>query len=322
MKSRRSHGSNPYESPLNARAPKKRKTEANQSPSTSEEQAATLPSLLNISDYPYFQKLGSGGNANVFAGFRSNDGRKIDPQSPDPVAIKKIKYYHSNNEQRVKKEAFILNKLKNSPNINQFIGCDHDPVNNIFYILLEYLPHTLRDVLDYSSPWPWIHRLKIAEGIVTGLCSIHENGFMHCDIKPNNILIKPGREYDEVKICDFGNSRFQHEKPLKFLGVYGYGAPELLHLDYSPMSDIFAVAMTLLEVFNWKLARLANRLETLKKYAEGWRPKLNELPDNKSDHDIANALKHLGIWASQTPPYDRPTAPQMKFNIEKTQGFF
>jgi serine/threonine-protein kinase len=60
---------------------------------------------------------------------------------------------------------------------------------------------------------------KVAEG----LHALHQSGFVHADIKPNNILLTPG---DSVKIIDFGQSCPLGHRKERVQGTPDYIAPE------------------------------------------------------------------------------------------------
>ena len=64
--------------------------------------------------------------------------------------------------------------------------------------------------------------------LLKGLCYIHENGFIHCNIKPSNILID---SLGFLKISDFGSSQnFHHPMKRYYSGITSlwYRAPELV----------------------------------------------------------------------------------------------
>lgn len=65
---------------------------------------------------------------------------------------------------------------------------------------------------------------------------------MHRDLKPENILIEADKEFDQIKIIDFGTATsFNPEVPLsEKLGTPYYIAPEVLNKLYSSKVDIWA----------------------------------------------------------------------------------
>lgn len=81
--------------------------------------------------------------------------------------------------------------------------------------------------------------LKLAEG----LSALHEAGFVHADIKPNNILVTVD---GGVKIIDFGQScPIGHRKP-RIQGTPNYIAPEQVERrTLTPQTDVFNLGATL-----------------------------------------------------------------------------
>lgn len=96
--------------------------------------------------------------------------------------------------------------------------------------------------------------------ILKGLKFIHEQGVIHCDIKPENIMIKlpvdydPTSEYEpsvfEVKLIDFGSSCQENESSFSYIQSRFYRAPEvILGTKYSSKIDIWSLGCVLAELF-------------------------------------------------------------------------
>lgn len=98
------------------------------------------------------------------------------------------------------------------------------------FIAMEYFP--LGDLQNYLSlPLSEEEAQRITSQILEGLAFMHENGFAHRDLKPNNILVKSKGPDWWVKISDFGNSKRAEEglTALRTLnGTPGFLAPEML----------------------------------------------------------------------------------------------
>ncbi|XP_056856707.1 mitogen-activated protein kinase kinase kinase ANP1-like [Raphanus sativus] len=66
----------------------------------------------------------------------------------------------------------------------------------------------MNNYADRKLPEPLIK--DFARMVLEGLVSVHGGGYVHCDIKPDNILVFPYsssiQDSYDVKICDFGNS--------------------------------------------------------------------------------------------------------------------
>lgn len=113
------------------------------------------------------------------------------------------------------------------------------------FIAMEYLE--LGDLQDYvlnqSQPLPEFEAQHIMSQILEGLGLMHENGYAHRDLKPNNVLLRSCPPNDWwVKIADFGISKRIEDglgKSTTMRGTFGYMAPELLGL--TPKGTPYAV---------------------------------------------------------------------------------
>lgn len=65
---------------------------------------------------------------------------------------------------------------------------------------------------------------------------------MHRDLKPENILLEQNKEFDQIKIIDFGTSLYytENEKLTEKLGTPYYIAPEVLAKSYDYKCDIWS----------------------------------------------------------------------------------
>ena len=70
----------------------------------------------------------------------------------------------------------------------------------------------------------------------------HKNSIVHRDLKPENILLEQNKEFDQIKIIDFGTSLvFDENKKLdEKLGTPYYIAPEVLAKNYGAKCDIWS----------------------------------------------------------------------------------
>ncbi|KAK4103124.1 kinase-like protein [Parathielavia hyrcaniae] len=97
------------------------------------------------------------------------------------------------------------------------------------YIAMEYMPHgDLKKHL--ARPLPEDEARTIGMQVLEGLRYMHENGFVHRDLKPQNILVvSPGPDW-LVQISDFGISQRLAEEATVTMGqgTMGFMAPEVL----------------------------------------------------------------------------------------------
>lgn len=114
-----------------------------------------------------------------------------------------------------------------------------------FILVLEYADRGRISEVDIKK----LNDDKICR-ILYGLCSciafIHDYGYIYRDIHPSNVLIT--KEYD-VKLIDFGISRFINEDMTKDLGHMGYIAPEAINYkNYNELVDEYQLGVLLNEI--------------------------------------------------------------------------
>ncbi|KAH0743678.1 hypothetical protein KY290_031671 [Solanum tuberosum] len=129
--------------------------------------------------------------------------------------------------------------------------------------------------------------------ILVGICHVHRKGFIHCDLKPANILVFPGGQHGlaNVKLADFGLSLRSEtntcwdtslKKRRRRRGTLLYAAPESVVCGIQDKAvDIWAFGCILLEMLTAKRAwsECKNKNELKLKIAH---EKL-EIPDNLSN---------------------------------------
>jgi serine/threonine-protein kinase len=130
-----------------------------------------------------------------------------------------------------------------------------DAAAEAFFMSLEFLRgRTLEDLIA-EGPLPWRDALRIASRLADALSHAHENGIVHRDIKPGNVMIlKKG----EPKIMDFGVAKLDSSKLTSqgdVLGSPGYMAPEqALEARVDARSDLFSLGTVLYESLTGKRA--------------------------------------------------------------------
>lgn len=118
------------------------------------------------------------------------------------------------------------------------------------YVEMEWVAGgSLRDRLQHGPIAPSQAALWLAQ-TAAALDAAHANGVLHCDIKPENVLIKAGGGAAPVRLVDFGLARLlrQSQDRQATHGTAPYMAPELAISPPTVASDVFALAAVAVEL--------------------------------------------------------------------------
>ena len=133
---------------------------------------------------------------------------------------------------------------------------DTGVANGHVFLIMEYVAAI--DLMAILRGMTTSVRIRVACGLIRqvldGLSHVHEQGVIHRDIKPRNILVSQQDGGLKAKLADFGLAkcfadagldRFSGEHEIK--GTLSYMAPEQMRSsrDATPQSDLFSVAATL-----------------------------------------------------------------------------
>ncbi|WCJ19885.1 Protein kinase superfamily protein [Euphorbia peplus] len=102
-----------------------------------------------------------------------------------------------------------------------------------------------------SEPYFTLSRLQaIARQCLEALDYLHHLGIIHCDLKPENVLIKSYRRC-EIKVIDLGSSCFLSDNLCLYVQSRSYRAPEvILGLPYDQKIDLWSLGCILAELIS------------------------------------------------------------------------
>jgi dual specificity tyrosine-phosphorylation-regulated kinase 2/3/4 len=90
---------------------------------------------------------------------------------------------------------------------------------------------------------------RIAAGILRALAFTHAHGIVHCDVKPENVLIVPDAVPVAVRVIDYGSACRIGQKHYEYIQSRFYRAPEvILGVDYGPPMDVWSFACIVAEL--------------------------------------------------------------------------
>jgi hypothetical protein len=143
---------------------------------------------------------------------------------------------------RFQREARLAMKLRHPNVVRTFQAGDND---GLHYIVMEYLDgETLEDVLRRRGKLPPAEAVRLAHQALLGLQHLHEQGMIHRDIKPGNLMLPGGTaastQAATVKLMDIGlgkalfdegapaspGGKFELTNEGSLLGTPDYMAPE------------------------------------------------------------------------------------------------
>jgi len=190
--------------------------------------------------YVDLQMIGAGATGKIFRACHMDTGA--------PVAIKEI-VLQPNQLPWVLDEIRIMRRLTDKCTV-QFMEAYKE--DETLWIVMELMDKgAVASILEHFSLCPMSEAVMayiIAE-CLKGLAYIHMMGYIHRDIKSDNILVN---SKGEVKICDFGFSALIQEEGELATGTIGtayWMAPEVVNgLPYSFDVDIWSLGITLIEM--------------------------------------------------------------------------
>ena len=120
------------------------------------------------------------------------------------------------------------------------------------FLVMEYVPgRNLHEVLGEEGPPPQRRVARWGRDLAEALEACHEEGVLHRDVKPSNVLLTPE---GVVRLTDFGVAHDANARTQLTQGAVGtllYMAPELLDgAGASPASDVYSLGATLYELIS------------------------------------------------------------------------
>lgn len=164
------------------------------------------------------------------------------------VALKNLDHYRFPTHKFLRELRFLLSLQH--PNIVNCQSLEHTATGR--YLVMDYCEGgTLRQLMNIGGTLTLTQKIGLICDVLAGLQHAHSRSIIHCDIKPENILLalQPGTW--QARISDFGIARLTQNESMQGGGNTGspaYMAPERFYGQYSLLSDLYAVGIMLYEL--------------------------------------------------------------------------
>lgn len=262
--------------------------------------------------YALLEKISEGGMSTIYKAYCNVLNRV--------VAVKILKQEFSNDEEFLKKfnnEAKSAAAL-NHPNIVGVydIGSDDD----VSYIVMEYIDgKNIKQIINERGCFAEKGALEILRQICLALKAAHDQGIVHRDIKPHNIMIN---KFGIVKVGDFGIAKATSSatitKSESIMGSVHYISPEQAKGEYvDKRSDIYSLGIVFYEMLTGKVPYDEEKaINTALKHVNCQL----EIPE-KYKHILSSSAQNILLKMVQKNPNDRYLdVSQIISDIDKIQN--
>nr|GMD16409.1 G-type lectin S-receptor-like serine/threonine-protein kinase RLK1 [Ipomoea batatas] len=269
------------------------------------------------------EEIGRGASAIVYKG-------EIPLGSGNIVAVKKLDRVAHDSEKEFKAEVNVIGQTHHKHLVRLLGYCNEGQHQLLIY---EYMRNGSVASFLFSDLTPsWSERTKIAFGIAHGLTYLHEEcntQIIHCDIKPQNILLD---EDYSARISDFGLAKLlrvnESRTHTNIRGTKGYVAPEWFRNNKVTVKvDVYSFGILLMEIITGR--RSVGDIEidgSDKVILADWvidcfqEKRLDLLVENDAealnDMEMVGRFVKTAIWCIQEDPSLRPTMRKVNQMLE------
>ncbi|KAK8898172.1 hypothetical protein M9Y10_000444 [Tritrichomonas musculus] len=282
------------------------------------------PKSLNINDFILQKQIGNGSFAKVY---------KIKEKITGIIFAAKIINQKLENDDdpffiNIRREVNIISKLSH-PAILKFYG--YSPINFKNkpkpVIITDFATNdSLKNLIQLERNNPINQKLNptrkliIIYGIASAMSYLHSHNTLHCDLKPDNILLD---DFLYPKIADFGLSKITHlnknsmtiKSAEDIKGTPIYMAPEILYKkEYTKAVDVYAFGIIVYEIIT-----LDEPFSNLPFFSIFYQVSKGNRPDFKKPIQPAYRVLIEDCWAQDQNK--RPTFDQILFRLTNDEDF-
>ncbi|MGH0182412.1 UNVERIFIED_CONTAM: hypothetical protein FKN15_011727 [Acipenser sinensis] len=156
-------------------------------------------------------------------------------------------------ESQLRNEVAILQNLHHPGIVN--LECMFETPERVF-VVMEKLHGDMLEMILSSEKSRLPERITkfLVTQILVALRHLHFKNIVHCDLKPENVLLASAEPFPQVKLCDFGFARIIGEKSFRrsVVGTPAYLAPEVLRSKgYNRSLDMWSVGVIVYDYQTW-----------------------------------------------------------------------
>ena len=256
-----------------------------------------------IGKYALEEKLGQGGNGEVYAARDTVLGRRV-----------AVKVLHSQLvtdatvASRFRQEAQAMASLSH-PNVVVMHDFVSDGARWAIVMELVEKGETLASLIKREGRLAPARALRILTGVASALGQAHARGIVHRDVKPANVLVLRDRSIETAKLTDFGIARVIHGERRTnaqlTLGTLWYIAPEQAQSSVvDARADVYSLGATLYEALTGRVIfPYDNVARVLAAHIAETPPRPSQLVQG-----ISPSLDRLVMRTIAKPPDERPAS--------------
>jgi serine/threonine protein kinase/SepF-like predicted cell division protein (DUF552 family) len=281
--------------------------------------ASPPATTLAFADIRVGDRLGGGGNADVFEASARIDGREHniaikEPRVEGTIAVEEMT--------ELLEEAELWQSLDAHEHIVGVVDWGETPKP---WIAMEYMDGgTLRQRLDTVGPPPIAEAIWIARCLCRAVRHAHRHGVVHLDLKPSNVLFRgtEGETWNVPKIADWGLAThlIEHSGTVEGLSP-AYAAPEQVDPDSTAApddyTDIYQLGVILYELLTGELPYDATGFALGQRIAD---PDATPIPPSEREDTLSPAIDAVVLPALAHEKADRyETVVELRNALEALQ---
>lgn len=199
-----------------------------------------LRARQKLGKYRIIRRLAEGSFASVYQAQDTIEGIRVALKVPDPKLVNSAMLEDFRNEVR-------LTARLDHPNVLHLKNADF--IGGQFVVVFPLGERTLADRLrSRLSLWG---ALDMVEQVLDGVAYAHGQGVIHCDIKPENLILFPD---NHICLTDFGIAKVAQKTVMASgSGTVGYVAPEQAMGRPSFHSDVFSMGLVMYRMLSGQL---------------------------------------------------------------------